>query len=148
MNKIIYLKKSLRQILLSVKAFDIYIVSNIEQYYCIHNNNYIYTKEQTHTINKYINNIYKIYNNLCIDELQYIIFKILKDYCNNLETYTYSKYMNRFQYIFNKDLSSNHYNRKTYKLSEKQLAIINIYILNQAQNKHGFYILMKYLSNL
>nr|WCH56218.1 hypothetical protein [Calliblepharis sp.] len=147
MNKIIYIDKSLKQLTLSIKAFDIYIFNTIKQH-CKKYNNNINKKIKYHTLYTYmyINNIYIIYNDLCLNEFQYITFKILQDYCNNFESHINSQYISRFKYILNKHLFNNYYNyKKDYKLSYTQLAIINTYILNQTQDKYGFYILIKYL---
>nr|YP_010902573.1 hypothetical protein REP52_pgp009 [Hypnea nidifica]WCH54428.1 hypothetical protein [Hypnea nidifica] len=146
-KKITYINKSLDRILLSIKTFDIYFLNTLK------NNINIYKKKnqiiQQNLLydHEYIATIYKIYTDLCLNEFQYILLIILKNYCNNPELNMGAKYKTRFKYLLHKYLIQNIHieNQKKHKITNIKITIIYIYVLTQIENSYGFYALIQYL---
>nr|WCH54826.1 hypothetical protein [Hypnea edeniana] len=146
-KKIIYINKSVNKILLSIKTFDIYFLNTLKKNSHTYKSKNKIIKDHLLSEYKHIVNIYKIYQNLCLDEFQYISLIILKNYCNNTKLNINSKYNNRFKYLFNRYLIENIYiqHQKTHKIKNIKIAIIYMYVLNQIDNSCGFYKLIQYL---
>nr|YP_009294540.1 hypothetical protein Aspa_144 [Asparagopsis taxiformis]AOM66023.1 hypothetical protein Aspa_144 [Asparagopsis taxiformis] len=91
--------------------------------------------------------IHKIYQITNKPFIQKLINQILEDYISpskQLSLFTI-QYISRFRYIYSKtqDLYNiDHYNNL---INIENIAISNIYILNNAQNKYGIYNIIKYL---
>nr|YP_010904367.1 hypothetical protein REQ04_pgp009 [Catenella fusiformis]WCH57618.1 hypothetical protein [Catenella fusiformis] len=131
-------QRSVYTLLTSIKALDIYLEQNSTK------DNI--TSNLTH-IDNYINFIHNLYTLTIQQDLQSTVNQILSDYCNNRKSPIILKYIQRFQYIYNNYHYIKNYDYN-YRLNIQRLAITKLYVINQINNKHGFYKVLRYLTNV
>nr|QOS04520.1 hypothetical protein [Sarcopeltis skottsbergii] len=153
MNKKIEFKERINLILITIEALDLYILDSIQREYCINKYNILFTKLIKYNnhynskiqFNYYIQIIYLFYTLITQSYLYNLILELLYDICNTTYSQLTLQYMQRFTYIYNQN--QNYYNTYSQynKLKIYNIAIYNLYIINQINNKYGIYYLFKYL---
>lgn len=155
MKKKIQLIYKINLLLISIEALNInsndYLKKYIKQN--IDTKSFIYLSKFNNNINYYfvdiiitISFIYQIIKS----KINYkIVNKIIDEYNKYKQSKITKQYLTKFTYIYNKiydyyDYEYNHYFNSVYIY---KLAIINLYLIKQINQKKGFFILTKYLYN-
>lgn len=155
MNKKIDFKQRIILILITIEALDLYIVDNIQRELHInkynillntlikYNNNYN-SKIQ---FKRYIQIIHLFYILITQSYLYNLILELLYDICNKTNSQLTLQYIQRFKYIYNQNQDYYNTYSKNNKLQISNIAIYNLYTINQINNTDGLYYLVKYLHN-
>lgn len=135
-----FVQRSIYTFLASIKALDMY---NLNIY---HEKDYVKSNITKNLINtkNYTNFVHNLYTLMTQKSLQLTVKQILNNYCSNKKSHIMLKYIQRFEYIYNNYYYTKNYDYKYY-LNIQRLAITKLYIINQVNNKHGFYKVLKYL---
>lgn len=157
MNKKLNLKKRIDLILITIEALDLYALENIQKKdICNHHSislirfgNYLRHADKNSPLKfkQYIISIQICYNLISQYCLQNLALEILNDACSQIRSKMTLQYIHRFIYLYNQ--TQDYYN--TYSryddLNINNIAITNLYIISQINNKYGIYYLIKYLYN-
>ena len=155
MKRRIQLVYKMNLLLISIEALNIQSNDYFKQYIeeNLNKKSFIYLSKFNENINYYfldiitsISFIYQIINNKTKNK---IVNKIINDYNKYKQSKLTKQYLTKFTYIYNKiydyyDYDYNHYFNSVYIY---KLAIINLYLIKQINQKKGFFTLTKYLYN-
>nr|YP_009397944.1 hypothetical protein [Sonderella linearis]ARW67130.1 hypothetical protein [Sonderella linearis] len=161
MKKKFILTKKIDLLIISLEALDIYQIEKISTQTKIQYNSLIINLIRFSDKIKYNNNndhsynfiiiiiyIYKIYQLIQNNFFHEITLKILSQYNKYQKPKELIQYIKKFTYIYFIK-NEYYYNYKCMKylhqININEIAIKNIYIINQIINKKGIYFLIKYL---
>nr|YP_009391334.1 hypothetical protein [Dipterocladia arabiensis]ARW59478.1 hypothetical protein [Dipterocladia arabiensis] len=151
MQNKLYLINKINLLLISIEALDSYSYKYFYEYQqkVIKNNKIKIYKNY---------NDYKFYNLLNVIKYIFVITQIIKtkkfqnlvsniiiEYNNCIQSNLIKRYLNKFAYIYHKIYYCYEYSKNINHLDTNKLAMINLYIMIQMNQKKGIIILIKYL---
>nr|QCI04829.1 hypothetical protein [Bornetia secundiflora] len=146
MNKLLYFKKKIDLLLISIEALDLYSSEKICEYnnsIKILNNSTNYNKLYFSSLIKYINTIHMIIDNTLLQQSSIYIIKQYNQYpLSNIVT----KYLNKFCYLYYK--SQSYYDGYSFYQKTKltKIAMTNLYIISHIDNQDRLFYILKYLN--
>nr|YP_009295231.1 hypothetical chloroplast RF65 [Dasya binghamiae]AOH77243.1 hypothetical chloroplast RF65 [Dasya binghamiae] len=140
MQKKIYLVHKMTLLLISIEALHLYSYEYLyKQKYYYNNKNYCFLSLILH--------IYSIYTIINTKTLKKLAYNIINEYNKYPQSNLVKQYLNKFTYIHNKKYNYYNYNcNHCFNLLYiHRIAMINLYIILQANHKKGVILFIKYL---
>lgn len=157
MNKKLNLKKRIDLILITIEALDLYALESTQKKDIFNHHNIVLIrfrnylrqadKNSTLEFKQYIRIIQICYNLISECCLQNLALEVLNCACSQIRSKVTLQYIHRFIYLYNQRQDYYNIYSEYNDLNIKNIAIANLYIVSQINNKYGIYYFIKYLYN-